>query len=73
MNKSERQLQVLGTFVHGSLAAFHGLGIVYNATRRNWRDVAVHTAAFTYDIWCTKKHFDAAKKKPQPYDYGIIT
>lgn len=51
-----RELNVLGVFVHGVLAGLHALGIVYNVRRGNTFDVAMHSAAFTYDVWATFKH-----------------
>lgn len=52
----ERQLQVLGVFVHGMLTFGHLLGIVFNARRKNWFDVSAHSAAMTYDVWAAMKH-----------------
>ena len=57
--KAEQDIQYLATFVHGALAALHALGIVYNIKRRNWFDVAAHSAAMSYDVWATAKHIDA--------------
>ena len=57
--KAEQDIEYLATFVHGVLAALHALGIVYNIKRRNWFDVAAHSAAMSYDIWATAKHLDA--------------
>ena len=54
--KGERDIQSLAVFVHGVLAGLHALGIVYNMKRRNWFDVAAHSAAMSYDIWATAKH-----------------
>jgi len=63
MDKSERQLQVLATFVHGVLASFHGLGLIYNLRRKNYKDTAVHFVVLTYDALCTYSHYKTIKKK----------
>lgn len=62
MDKGEEQLQVLGAFVHGVLAAFHGLGIVYNLRKRNWKDAAIHSSVLVYDLYATKEHIEERKK-----------
>lgn len=54
-----RQLQELGVFVHGVLAGLHLLGLVYNARRRNWIDVAAHGFAAAYDVYAVSKHMKA--------------
>jgi hypothetical protein len=54
--KAERDIESLAAFVHGVLAGLHALGMVYNIKRRNWFDVAAHSAAMSYDIWATAKH-----------------
>lgn len=59
--KTNPEIQALATFVHGSLAALHGLGVVYNAARGNRKDAIIHAAAFTYDCACTVRHFKAIK------------
>ncbi|PYS01142.1 MAG: hypothetical protein DMG12_15950 [Acidobacteria bacterium] len=58
-SRAEHDLQCLATFVHGALAALHALGVGYNFRRRNWFDVAAHSAAMAYDVWATAKHLDA--------------
>jgi hypothetical protein len=62
MHVSERQLQELGVFVHGSLCALHLLGFVYNLRRRNRFDVIVHAAAALYDGHAVLVHLDAIKE-----------
>jgi hypothetical protein len=57
--KSEQDIEYLATFVHGVLAGLHALGIIYNIKRRNWLDVAAHSAAMSYDMYATAKHFVA--------------
>jgi len=57
--KAEQDLEHLATFVHGVLAGLHALGIVYNIKRRNWIDVAAHSAAMSYDMFATAKHLVA--------------
>jgi len=54
--KAEQDIEYLATFVHGVLAGLHALGLVYNIKRRNWVDVAAHSAAMSYDMWATAKH-----------------
>jgi hypothetical protein len=57
--KTEQDIQCLAAFVHGALAALHALGAGYNIKRRNWFDVAAHSAAMVYDVWATAKHLEA--------------
>ena len=57
--KAEQDIEHLATFVHGVLAGLHALGIVYNIKRRNWLDVAAHSAAMSYDMFATAKHLVA--------------
>jgi hypothetical protein len=51
------EVHALGCFVHGALTALHALGAVYNYRRRNWRDVAAHLAAATYDAHSARHHY----------------
>jgi hypothetical protein len=53
---AERQIAEICVFVHGVLAAFHLLGIVYNLKQRNRFDVLMHSVAAAYDLWATDKH-----------------
>jgi len=55
-DRAHLQLAELGIFVHGVLTGLHVLGIVYNWRRRNWTDVAAHSAAAAYDSWAVHKH-----------------
>ena len=59
MNHSDRQMQEIALMVHTLLTAGHALGIVYNVKRRNWFDVAAHTAAAVYDVGAIRKHMRA--------------
>jgi hypothetical protein len=46
-NKPEnyyKELNSLAVFVHGSLFALHGLGMLYNLKRKNWQAAAIHGA-----------------------------
>jgi len=70
--RAEQDVQYLATFVHGVLAALHALGIAYNVKRRNWFDVAAHSAAMTYDIWATAKHLDALGRLTTPPRITLI-
>lgn len=54
--RAELQMAELAVAIHGILAAFHTLGIVYNARRGNRFDVLAHTAACAYDVWAVAKH-----------------
>lgn len=56
VNNADLQLAELGIFVHGVLAAFHMLGIVYNVKHRNWFDVTMHGMAAAYDVFATGRH-----------------
>jgi hypothetical protein len=51
------ELHALACLVHGALAALHALGAVYNYRRKNWRDVAAHTAAALYDAHSAHHHY----------------
>lgn len=62
---AERQMQEIGMFVHGVLCAFHGLGILYNVKRKNWFDVAAHSAAMVYDAHAAHKHLVHARTFPK--------
>lgn len=61
MEKGERSLQGLAMFVHGVLASFHALGVIYNYRRKNWQDTVIHTTVCLYDIHATHKHYKALK------------
>lgn len=54
-------LHQMAALVHGGLLALHVLAISYNARRRNRLDVAVHTAAITYECLAVAKHLQAAR------------
>lgn len=58
---NEHQLQLMAAFVHGFLLFGHGLGMIYNAKRRNRVDMAVHSLAVLYHLRSTYKHIQAAK------------
>jgi len=55
--KSEYELHILGTYVHGVLSAFHTLGIVYNYRKGNKMDVLIHSLALGYDTYSVWKHY----------------
>lgn len=52
----DKDTERLAVFVHGTLAALHLLGIVYNVRKKNWLDVAAHTAACAYDTHAALHH-----------------
>ena len=54
--RAEVHIASLATFVHGVLTGLHLLGVVYNLRRRNWSDVAAHSAAAMYDLHATARH-----------------
>lgn len=54
--RADVQLAELAVFVHGALAAFHVLGIVYNAKRHNRFETIAHTAACAFDAYAVAKH-----------------
>jgi len=56
MVRPHRQLEELGMFVHGVLAAFHFLGFVYHARKHHWWDAAIHGGALTYDVISVSQH-----------------
>lgn len=44
-NKPEdtyKELNNLAAFVHGSLSALHGLGMIYNLKRKNYQAAVIH-------------------------------
>ena len=65
MNHSDRQMQEIALMVHTLLTAGHCLGIVYNVKRRNWLDVAAHTAAAAYDVSAINKHMRTLHAEPE--------
>lgn len=62
MSKHEQEIEILAVFVHGSLAALHGLAFFYNLRRGNTFDVVMHGAAFAYDLYATADHMRDAKE-----------
>jgi hypothetical protein len=60
--RSREDLEFLATFVHGVLAAFHGLAVIYHIKRRRFSHAAVHTVALAYDGWSVRRHFLANHK-----------
>jgi len=61
MKKSNRkpkegQLESLAKFVHGSLFAFHTLGVIYNLRKRRYVNVVVHAGVATYDLLSAIRH-----------------
>lgn len=69
MKRNDHELQVLGAFVHGTLAALHGLGLVYNLRKKNYLDASIHAAAMAYDTWATYKHVNAVKGEDAKEEY----
>lgn len=53
---NRRELELLAAFVHGALAALHGLGLVFNLRRGNKMDASIHGLVFVYDGMCTVRH-----------------
>ena len=82
--KTERDIESLAAFVHGVLAGLHALGMVYNIKRRNWFDVAAHSAtmcglpregqsnfiSLTCDIPSSLRWFVGTKSDQQPQRIG---
>lgn len=60
------EIEVLAAFVHGSLAAGHLLGLVYNTRKRNKLDMAMHSLALVYDLYAVHKHLKAASATITP-------
>lgn len=56
MDAKEEHIEDLAKYIHGAMAALHGLGLVHNLKRRNWRDAAFHAGFFVYDALATYKH-----------------
>ena len=59
------EIEVLATFVHGALAGLHGLGLVYNAYRKNHTDALLHGLALTYDFVAFRGHLRAVQEGEQ--------
>jgi hypothetical protein len=57
MRRPDLEIHLLGCFVHGVLAAFHGLGVLYNFRRKNWTDTTIHVLGAGYDAWAVRKHY----------------
>ena len=57
MDRHEEDTAVLAMFVHGSLAALHLLGVIYNLKRRNWKTACFHISAFAFDLWACYEHW----------------
>jgi hypothetical protein len=60
MRRHEIEIHLLGCFVHGVLAAFHGLGVLYNFRRKNWMDTTIHVLGTGYDAWAVRNHYRKA-------------
>lgn len=56
MKHTDRQVETLATFVHGSLSTLHALGLVYNLNRRQWKHAAIHALVMVYDFTATLHH-----------------
>ena len=65
-------MQVIGTFVHGVLAAFHGLGVVYNYRKGNKLDTLVHSLALSYDLNRVYKHYKEIKSIDDKVRDGVV-
>lgn len=61
--QENREVHGLAIFVHGVLSAFHFLGAAYNLRRRNWFDVAAHTAGLVYSAHAALHHAHIAKEE----------
>tara|TARA_Y100000593_G_C4220428_1_gene291541 strand:- start:613 stop:816 length:204 start_codon:yes stop_codon:yes gene_type:complete len=57
-----KELNNLAAFVHGSLFALHGLGMIYNLKRKNWTAASIHGATGVWDLVCAIAHVDDNKK-----------
>lgn len=55
----KNDLEEIASFVHGTLAGLHLLGVLYNAKRGNWWSVAIHASVFVFD---TKSAIEHAKE-----------
>ncbi len=59
---ADREIDVLGAYVHGALSALHLLGVIYNLRRGNKGDCVVHGCALLYDAHATYVHWKAAQE-----------
>ena len=66
------ELDVLGAFVHGNLAAFHALGMIYNWRRRNRLDALVHALALGYDARAMLHHLRMARYHGHVHEQGHV-
>ena len=62
MTDYNKEIHVIGAFVHGVLTGFHGLGIFYNIRRKNKYDTLAHGAALAYDLFSVYVHYKEIKK-----------
>jgi len=70
--RDDRQLAEMGVAVHGILTGFHALGVLYNARRKNWPDVAIHTIGMLYSLNSIGKHVDDCRRMRDVCDVNII-
>ena len=57
------ELDDLAMYVHGALAGLHVLGVLYNAKRRNWFGVLVHSAVLVFDTKSAVEHSKGKQPK----------
>jgi len=63
LEKKVNELEILSTFVHGSLFFGHSLGVLYNLRKRNYKDTFVHVLAGAYDLFSTISHYRKIKNE----------
>ena len=63
LEKKVIELEVLSTFVHGSLFFGHSLGVVSNIRKKNYLDVVAHSLAGAYDLFATISHYKKMKNE----------
>ena len=61
--EDDKTLHNLGLFVHGVLAAFHSLGVLYNLRRGNRGQAALHGLVLIYDLWAVWEHYLELEKE----------
>ena len=57
-----REVHILASAVHGSLASLHLLGVIYNLRKKNWWDVLAHSLALAYSANAVKNHMKETQK-----------
>jgi len=62
MAKPQKELHILGAFVHGCLTSLHALGLVYNLRKeKHWWQAACHAGALAFSANAVYHHIKEAQ------------